>query len=267
MMDSGLDSTNDSGHDTYQHPLKNWTKIEKWLMLKCFELPITKKVKFARFKPIDLMHITIVTKSAKRIQEAHDYFKDIVSQYNEMLLSTEMDVNLEQWLYIMNDVNPELTQRFKDTAAVLKLFADCKSIPPPEQTENMDVRRMFRQLSNAMLGKPIVANPVVANGILRALDYTVNLVRRYPHEPQAKDLLQELKNGETYVCEKLTGRPSDDMELRILSFLVDPETYIALEILKKNPEIAEKAAKMRMLKRRHPRGDRVDGAGCSTDKD
>lgn len=215
---------------------KNSNALEGWTNEDRYNLFVAlKNYPLHRIKAINTF---IPTKTPDQIVAAISYFKDKTKKHKTILRNTniakktklrpDLRVPLANWASLLTD-----SFRFEDlqtdTSNAIRLIADVEKIPPAYETQDVDFRKIYHQIANAMEGKGIITNKYTNAILKKCIVDTAFTSKSFIKHSTLKLLLSTVNFAQN---ESRTGFPShaDDVGLVFLRQLALTRAYNPLNI-------------------------------------
>ncbi|KAJ0179957.1 hypothetical protein K1T71_004548 [Dendrolimus kikuchii] len=213
-----------------RNPLEGWTSEDRYnLFIALKNYPIH------RIKAINTF---IPTKTPEEITAAISYFKDKTKKQRTMLrnidiakktkLRPDLRVPLANWASLLTDTF-SFEDLQTDTSTAVRLIADVEKVPPPFETEDVDFRKVYHQIANAMEGKGIIGNKYINAILKKCIVDTAFTSKSFIKSSTFKIILSSVNLAQS---ESRTGFPShtDDIDLIFLRQIARTRSYNPLNI-------------------------------------
>ncbi|XP_023935926.2 uncharacterized protein LOC112044338 [Bicyclus anynana] len=225
--------------------LEGWTKVDKFQLLQAF-----KKVG----SNVELIKEMIPYKTEAEIIEAVGYYKGLAyaqlpaanppPKVNKRKSSVKVpSTPLSEWAKLILDTHG--TDGIQTaTADALRLIAEYENRSDPIFTENIDFKKAYLMLADALEGKPIPDDKDIQAVFDKCIAETALTARELlKGNPALRELIQSLGNPATEDSNKF-AKPTEDAELTILRELITKMNYNPLNISEANLKFPTNAAKL-----------------------
>lgn len=205
--------------------LEGWTKNEK------FDLNLGLKLHGYNLKEIQKR---IPDKTEDQIQAVIDYFKAELkkkvaehppSYRQRRKLKQLPQVPLAKWADLMTDTY-DYKELQTESATAVRIIADFEDIPHPSLSSNIDFRKIYHYIADAMEGKPLPDDPVAADVFNHCIMETSALSKAFIPKNELQDTLGRMGNIDV-------PRPTTDGGLAALRYLCAQRNYNPLNVSEK----------------------------------
>lgn len=221
-----------SAPPSYPDAIKNWTQLEKYHLMLA--------LKSWHRNDIEKIQELIVTKTVEETRAAVEYYTQIASQHPALLqkeqeikpkLSRKPTTPLNRWAKLLTD-NLNLEDLRTETATAVRMVADLENIPPAVCTDNIDFREIYRQIANAMEGKPIILDVASSSVFHKCVLETALSSKAFIKTAAFKYIINNIDLSDKEI--NTFPRPTEKHELGILRHLASQRAYNPLNVPEEN---------------------------------
>ncbi|KAF9416627.1 hypothetical protein HW555_006057 [Spodoptera exigua] len=189
---------------------------------------------------IEKIQELVVTKTVEETRAAVEYYTEIALQHPAFLqkeqeikpkLGRKPTTPINRWAKLLTD-NLKLEELRTETATAVRMIADLENIPPAVCTDNIDFREVYRQIANAMEGKPIVLDVSTASVFHKCLLETALSSKAFIKTAAFKYFINNIDLSDKEI--NTFPRPTEKHELAILRHLASQRAYNPLNVPEEN---------------------------------
>lgn len=227
-LKSSSSSSNPSQDSQHDNPMQDWTEKEKYCFIKSLKLhgpeeinSIAEDVSTRNFEEIKAA-IEYCIRRATRLRN-----KTSDKRAQRSRRSKKPHMPLVDWGKLLTD-NLSYNELRTETPTALRLIADLERIPSPECTDGIDFRNVYRQLANAMDGKPLNADLGTAAILHKCLIETALSSKAFIKTAALRNIITNIDLSEKEI--NMFPRPTEDHELAIIRHLASQRSYNPLKV-------------------------------------
>ncbi|PZC79745.1 hypothetical protein B5X24_HaOG215836 [Helicoverpa armigera] len=230
------------GHkvDNDHEAIRGWTQAEKYNLIQA--------LKAGGLNNMELIQESVPTRTAEELKAGLAYYKSVALQHPLLTAleekkkpkkksSNRRKANgpILQWQQqLANALEPD--QLRTETATAVRMLAEAEDIPAKELTGNIDFRKVYHQIANALEGRAIDFDAGTTAVLQKCLMDTA--MRSKAHlNPKMKDFLKKIEMPDKESPPVTQARPTSNAELAVLRHLTTQRNYNPLnvpeELLKK----------------------------------
>lgn len=207
-------------------PLQGWNKEEKYYLLQA--------LKAYRSYDVERIHEYISTKSPEEIMIAIDHYKKIASKHpvfqkNEIKSKRFIKprVPLTRWATLLTD-KIGLDELKTETPTAVRMIAELEKLPEASCTEDIDFRKIYHTIANAMEGKTLVTDKSTIALLNKCIVETALLSKSFIGMNPYKHLMNSIDKNDKEV--HTFPKPTKNQELIILRHLAAQRNYNPLKV-------------------------------------
>ncbi|KOB73109.1 Uncharacterized protein OBRU01_11168 [Operophtera brumata] len=207
--------------------LVGWTKDEH------FDLNIGLKLHGYNLKELQKR---VPDKTEEQIQAVIDYFKGELKKKAEHTPSNRQrrkikqmpQVPLAKWADLMTD-KYDYKDLQTECATAVRIIADFEDFPHPSSSGNIDFRKIYNYIADAMEGKPLPDDPVAADVFNHCIMEASAMSKAFIPKNELQETLGHIGND----CKVDIPRPTKDGGLAALRHLAAQKNYNPLNVPEK----------------------------------
>ncbi|XP_072940991.1 uncharacterized protein [Epargyreus clarus] len=207
--------------------LKDWSKEDK--------LSLYHSIKTHGSQNIEHLQECLPDKSIEAIQDAINFYKkkalreegnrNIIKEHNRQF--NQPHIPLNSWAKLLTETIP-FVELQTETATALRIIADFENIPQAVCTEKIDFKKVYHMLANALEGKPLCEDKLIAAVIDKCIIETALTSKAFMKSPTYKNALQNIRIYDKEFSPFV--KPTENNELTIMRQIVMQKNYNPLNI-------------------------------------
>lgn len=205
--------------------LEGWTKDEKYDLLL--------GIKHYGFH-YDELRKRVPTKTVDQIKKVVDYYSYVDNMPDDKISLRQMrrnrkhepQVPLAEWAELLTSTN-DYKDLHTDCAKALRIIADHEKFPNPAHIDGVDFRKIYHCLADAMEGKPIPDDPIVAEVFKYCISEASELSKGIIPPCELQNLCQLMARGDGSVNIPF---PTKDGGLQAIQTLMCQRNYNPLRV-------------------------------------
>ncbi|XP_059062173.1 uncharacterized protein LOC131854992 [Achroia grisella] len=195
-----------SDHESTNHNslLKGWTKREKFILLQSLKMHSSRK--------LEEISLNFPNKTVEDVKTAIDYYKEKALNHPTLPIKNKKPkktpqfksrIPLNLWAKVLSD-----SFNFKDleteTATALRIIAEFEKIPTSALTEDIDFRKVYHLLANALEGKSLQQDKNLVPLIEKCLFESAILSKSFIRKCTFRNILENINlHGQINMCPRL----------------------------------------------------------------
>ncbi|KAM3962947.1 uncharacterized protein ACR2FA_003050 [Aphomia sociella] len=208
--------------------LQGWTKDEKFVLLQ--------SIKMYSSHNLEEILQSLPSKTPEEIKNAIDHYKQKALNHPKVTTRNKKTnrnyhvrsrVPLNSWAKLLSD-----TFNFKDleteTATALRIIAQFETIPLAVSTEDIDFRKVYHLLANALEGKPLHEDKKLTAIVEKCLLETAVTSKSFIRKSTLKNVIENINMSEGEI--NMFPRPTHVNELAAVRHLASQRSYNPLNI-------------------------------------
>lgn len=207
--------------------LTEWCKEDKLCLLRA--------LKTHGSKNISHIHTEIPTKSCEQIIRAVNYYKiraaKIKTSKNRRKEKSRPRSNpripLASWAKFLTD-SLSYKELQTESVSAIRIIADLENHPPAACTENVNFKKIYHQIANAMEGKPIPEDKMTNCILKKCLLETALISKAFIRNSTFKFLMDSINISEQEI--NAFPKPTFDHELSTIRHLAAQRNYNPLNV-------------------------------------
>lgn len=211
--------------------LEGWTREEKYTLLTSLKIHGSQKIQQIRAE--------IPNKTEEEIRSAIDFYRKRSLQNRDTELPKFVAkprklpikaprIPLAQWAKVLTDTLPykDLQTETKDA---IRLIATFETFPHANNTEQIDFRKVYHQIADAMEGKSLIDDKLITEVLNTCLIDSVLHSKAFINPKVLKFIINSINLENRDVVQGF-NRPTKDCELATLRHLISQRNYNPLNI-------------------------------------